>query len=55
MYQDKSSLDELTRYVKKRIPKELWLEARSVAIKKGKTITDWMIEAIQEKIKRESK
>jgi hypothetical protein len=52
---DKSSLDEITRYVKKRIPKELWLEARSLAVKKGKTVTNWMIEAIKEKIARENK
>ena len=37
---------------KKRIPKELWLKARAQAILEGKTVADWVCEAIREKLSK---
>jgi hypothetical protein len=34
-----------------RLDSDLWLQARSVAIKQGKTMQDWLTEAIIQKLK----
>jgi endonuclease III len=42
--------DSMKRYTAKVVSKELWLEARSDAIRHGKTIAEWITEAIKEKL-----
>ena len=34
-----------------RLDSDLWLQARSVAVKQGKTMQDWLTEAIIQKLK----
>lgn len=44
--------DSTTRYIKKLIPKETWHKARAAAILENKTISEWLTETIEEKVKR---
>ena len=39
-------------YVKRNIPEQLWREARARAILDGKTIVEWVADAIKEKLGR---
>lgn len=43
-------LDSKVNSIRNGIDKELWLRARSAAVAEGKTITNWIAEAIEEKL-----
>jgi len=45
-------LKDKLEQAKKRIPKELWREARIQALLEGKTVADWVCEAIREKLSK---
>ena len=49
------SQDSRTRYTKKKIPDDLWMSARASALKQGKTIINWLCDAIREKLEKENK
>ncbi len=38
--------------VKKRISKDLWQQVKGIAMIEGKTISEWLTEAIEDKIKK---
>ena len=46
MREDPVELQHDIRNIKRTIPKDLWLKARSQAILQGKTITKWLTELI---------
>jgi len=43
-------MDDKVIYVKRNIPKQLWREARARSVLEGKTIVEWVAEAIKEKL-----
>lgn len=43
-------MDSNTRYIKRSIPKDLWLQCRLQAFSEGKTITTWIALAMVEKL-----
>lgn len=43
-------MDPNTRYIKRSIPKELWMQCRLQAFSKGRTITTWITQAMVEKL-----
>lgn len=45
-------MDNDLRDIKRSIPRDLWLEARSQAVRQDRTIKEWLKEAIEEKIRR---
>jgi len=47
------NMDERTHYMKTIITKELWNQAKACAMFSNKGISEWLGEAIQEKIDRE--
>jgi len=45
-------MDSRLLYIKRNIPKDVWILARSDAIKKGITIVQWVYDAITEKLNK---
>ena len=45
-------MDDKIIYVKRNIPKQLWREARASAVLEGKSVVEWVTEAIKEKLGR---
>ena len=45
-----TEFDNMKRYAARVVDKKLWREARVDALKKGKSMADWLTEAIKEKL-----
>jgi hypothetical protein len=43
-------IDNKVNYIKKIIPDDLWKKARAAALTENKTISEWITEAIKEKL-----
>lgn len=48
-------MNNMLRYAKRILTKELWAKARAAALVTGKTFSNWLGEAIQEKLDKEKK
>ena len=38
--------------IKKKISKDLWLKAKGTAMLEGKTLSEWLAEAVEDRIKK---
>lgn len=45
-------MEDKAIYIKRNIDRDIWLKARADALRQGKTIVEWMNEAIQEKLSK---
>lgn len=48
-------MDNKVYYMKKIFPPDLWTKARIAALASGKKLTEWLTEAVEEKLNKENK